>query len=80
MQYRIKIEELNNGETRYTPEKAYLETTRGWIQRQRIRWEKITGVTYLDEEGALKAIEIDKNIELRKLGNKVKSTTYKPID
>lgn len=80
MQYRIKIEELNNGETRYTPEKAYLETTRGWIQHQRIRWEMITGVTYLDEAGALKAIELDKNNELRKLGNKVKSTTYKPID
>lgn len=80
MQYRIKIEELNNGETRYTPEKAYLETTRGWIQHQRIRWEMITGGTYPDEAGALKAIEIDKNNELRKLGNKVKSTTYKPID
>jgi hypothetical protein len=80
MQYRIKIEELNNGETRYTPEKAYLEITRGWIQHQRIRWEPLNGASYFTEAKAMDAIQTDKNIELRKLGNKVKSTTYKPID
>lgn len=80
MQYRIRIDELNNGQKHYTPEKAYLETTRGWIQHQRIRWEVLTGASYFTEDAALDVIQTDKNNELRKRGNTVKSTTYKTID
>ncbi len=39
--YRIKIEERNNGEKRYIPQKGYLHISGGWIKRQEIRWDNL---------------------------------------
>ena len=39
--YRIQIDELQNGEKRYIPQKAELRISRSWIQRQEIRWYNI---------------------------------------
>lgn len=91
--YRIKIEEKNNGEKSYTPQKEELWVSGGWVKRQEMRWYNIihshgytfglsqtVGASYKTEEGALKIIEAYKNKDIIEEGNKVKSTTYKTID
>lgn len=91
--YRIKIEERNNGEKGYTPQTCKLEVFGGWIKRQSIVWyniihdhgntfalSKTTSVVYKTEESALKVIEDYKNKDFIEEANKVKSTTYKMID
>ena len=39
--YRIQIDELQNGEKRYIPQKGELRISRSWIQRQEIKWYNI---------------------------------------
>lgn len=91
--YRIKIEERNNGVKGYIPQICKLEITRGWIQRQYLVWyniihsngitfelSKTLTVTHRTEESALKVIEDYKNKDVIEEGNKVKSTTFKMID
>ena len=86
--YRIKIEEKNNGEKGYTPQKLELWVSGGWTKRQEIVWYNIihnhgntfglsqtVGASYKTEESALKVIEDFKNKDLIVEGNKVKSTT-----
>ena len=91
--YRIKIEEKNNGEKGFTPQKLELWISGGWVKRQEMRWYNIihahsntfglsqtVGASYKTEESALKVIEDYKNKDIIEEGNKVKSTTYKMID
>ena len=91
--YRIKIEELNNGEKLYIPQVCKLEIKkRMFRQTQELVWyniHKIGGAfgssatitaKYGNEEDALKVIEDYKNRYQIEEDNKVKSTTYKTID
>jgi hypothetical protein len=90
--YRIQINELQNGEKRYIPQKAELRISRSWIQRQEIKWyniiqeggryalSKTTTESYDKEEDALSIINTYRGIGIYEEGKKLKSTTYKMID
>ncbi len=91
--YRIKIEELNNGEKLYIPQVCKLEIKKKLFrQTQEIVWynihkvgvsfgmSKTITVRYGNEEDALKVIEGHKNRHQVEKDNEVKSTTYKMID
>jgi len=77
--YRIQIDELQNGEKRYVPQKGDLHVYGGWVKRQEIRWKNI-GDRYFDETQAMIVIEQDKKAEEFKRETEVKLTTYKMID
>jgi hypothetical protein len=92
--YRIKIEEKNNGQKHYIPQVCKLEIKKTLFgQTQELVWYNIIhdygktfglsetmSVTYGTEKSALKVIEDYKNKDVIKEGNKVKSITYKMID
>ena len=78
--YRIKIEELKNGEKKYMPQKGYLHVSSGWIKRQEIRWENMFHGFFSTEELALEKIELAKKHEEEIKGKEVKSTTYKIVE
>jgi hypothetical protein len=91
--YRIKIEELNNGEKLYIPQVCKLEIKKKLFrQTQEIVWynihkvgvsfgmSKTITVRYGNEEDVLKVIEGHKNRHQVEKDNEVKSTTYKIID
>jgi len=92
--YRIVIEERNNGQKLYTPQVCKLEIKkRGFFrQTQELVWYNIykigvafgksttIGAKYGNEEDALKVIENYKNKHQVEKDNEVKSTTYKMID
>ena len=78
--YRIKIEELKDGETKYHPQKGYLHVSGRWIKRPEIRWENMYCGSFSTEKLALEKIELDKKWEEQKKGKEVKSTTYKIIE
>lgn len=91
--YRIKIEELNNGEKLYIPQVCKLEIKKKLFrQTQEIVWynihkvgvsfgmSKTITVRYGNEEDTLKVIEGHKNRHQVEKDNEVKSTTYKMID
>jgi hypothetical protein len=94
MYYRIKIEELNNGEKLYIPQICKLKIKkRMFKQTQELVWYNILrahGSTfglsttvwerYDNEEVALRVIEDYKNKEQVEEDHKIKSTTYKMID
>ena len=91
--YRIKIEELNNGQKLYIPQVCKLEIKRRMFrQTQELVWYNIhkiggafgssTSITakYGNEIDALKVIDGHKNRYQLEKENEVKSTTYKMID
>jgi hypothetical protein len=90
--YRIKIEEKNNGEKVYIPQTCKLESFGVWTKRQQIVWynihrvgvsfglSKTITVRYGNEEDVLKVIEEYKNKHQVEKDNEIKSTTYKMID
>ena len=78
--YRIQIEELQNGEKRYIPQKGELHISRSWVERQEIRWRSIGDARYISETEAMRIIENNKEYEELKKGLEIKSTTYKMID
>jgi hypothetical protein len=91
--FRIKIEELNNGQKVYIPQVCKLEIKkRMFRQTQELVWYNIhkvgcafgssntITVRYGNEEDALKLIEGYKNKHQVEKDNQVKSTTYKMID
>jgi hypothetical protein len=78
-QYRLRIDELNNGTKQYHIQKMYLRITKGWIQRQKIVWEDYYALPYDTEEDAINQIEFLKKLEIEKEGKRVKSTTYKDV-
>lgn len=78
--YRIKIEELKNGEIKYIPQRAVLRISGGWIKRPEIRWEDMFAGSFSNEKLVLEKIELDKKWEELQKGKEVKSTTFKRID
>jgi hypothetical protein len=82
--YRIQIDELQNGEKRYIPQKAELRVYGGWIKKQEIRWYNIgdgrLDGRYFSETEAMRIIENNKEYEELKKGLEIKSSTYKIID
>jgi hypothetical protein len=78
-QYRLRIDELNNGTKKYYIQKMYLRITKGWIQRQEIVWEDYHLRPYVTEELALEAIKLLKEDDEEREGKQVKSTTYKDV-
>jgi hypothetical protein len=91
--YRIKIEEKNNGEKHYIPQICKLIIKkRMFKQTQELVWYNIlraNGSTfglsteiwtkYVNEEDALKVIEDYRNKEQVEEDSKIKSVTYKNI-
>jgi hypothetical protein len=91
--YRIVIEERNNGQKLYTPQVCKLKIRKKpFRQTQELVWYNIykigvsftisttIGAKYGNEEDALKVIENYKNKHQVEKDNEVKSTTYKMID
>jgi hypothetical protein len=93
--YRIKIEEKNNGEKGYIPQVCKLQINRRLFrQTQELVWynihydpngttfslSKTIGEKYNNEEDALKVIEDYRNKYQIEEGDKIKSTTYKMVD
>ena len=78
--YRIRIDELNNGEKRYVAQVMKMEITGGWVKRTRIVWENINNIIHTTEESALNAINREKEFESQRLNNSVKSTTFKMVE
>ena len=78
--YRIKIDQLNNGEKRYTPQVGKLKVSGKWIQKQEIVWENIINESFVQESYAIKVIEEHRKIQDKKHGSKIKSTTFRIID
>ena len=78
--YRIRIDELNNGEKRYVAQVMKMEITGGWVKRTRFFWENINNIIHTTEESALNAINREKEFESQRLNNSVKSTTFKMVE
>jgi hypothetical protein len=78
-QYRLRIDELNNGTKKYYIQKMYLRITKGWIQRQEIVWEDFHLKPYSTEEAAMEVIKLLKEDDEEREGKRVKSTTYKDV-
>jgi len=76
--YRLKIEELRNGDKCYYIEEAVLIITKGWIQQQRIKWQQIAGPFSL-EETAMTALANIKAEDAKLDGFEVVKTTYKDV-
>jgi hypothetical protein len=76
--YRLRIEELGNGNKKYYIEKAVLITTRSWIQQQRIEWKEYTGA-FSCEETAMTALANIKSEDAKRVGSQVVKTTYKDV-
>ena len=76
--YRLRIEELGNGNKKYYIEKAVLITTRGWIQQQRIEWKDYTGA-FSCEETVMAALANIKAMDAEMEGKQVVKTTYKDV-
>jgi hypothetical protein len=76
--YRLKIEELGNGDKRYYIEKAVLIITKGLFQKQRIEWQKIAGV-FTFEETAMSALARIKEEDAKLEATQVVKTTYKDV-
>ena len=77
--YRIKIDELKNGENRYTPQVGHLHIYGGWTKRQEIRWTNIND-SYSNESDAMMVIESYKHTQEIKKGKEVVSSTFKIIE
>lgn len=79
--YRIKIDELKDGEIKYIPQKGYLITRRSFLQsKSEIRWENMFCGSFSSESLALEKIELDKKWEEQKKGKQILKTIYKMID
>jgi hypothetical protein len=78
--YRIRIDELNNGKTRYMPQEGFLVETGSWIKRQHIQWNDIRKEGFDTEEDALEDINFIRGYRDKKQGETVKSSTYKIIE
>jgi len=76
--YRLRIEELSNGDNRYYIEKAVLVITKGWIQRQHIEWKDYAGPFSL-ETTAMTALANIKAEDAKREGQLVVKTTYKDV-
>jgi hypothetical protein len=78
--YRIRIDELNNGKTRYVPQEGSLITHRGWLsKRSKIHWQDIHK-GFDTEEDALEVINYAREYRDKKEGKQIKKSTYKIID
>ena len=78
--YRIRIDELNNGKTRYVPQEGFLIESGGWIKRQDISWQDMHKEGFELESDALEMINYVRGYRDAKEGNQVKSSTYKIIE
>jgi hypothetical protein len=76
--YRLRIEELGNGDKQYYIEKAMLVITKGWIQHQHIEWKDYAGAFTL-EETAMTALANIKAEDAKREGKQVVKTTYKDV-
>lgn len=78
--YRLKIEELGNGDKRYYIEKAVLIITRGLFQimKQRIEWQQYSSY-FSSEETAMTALARYKEEDVRREAKRVVKTTYKDV-
>jgi len=79
--YRIRIDELNNGKTRYVPQEGSLVTYRAWLStRSEIQWMDMHKDGFEFESDALEMIDYVRGYRETTEGKKVKSSKYKNID
>lgn len=78
--YRIRIDELKNGEARYVPQEGFLITHRGWLsKRSEIHWQDLHA-GFDAEEKALDIVNHARVYRSKEEGEQVKSSKYKNID
>lgn len=78
--YRIRIDELKNGEARYVPQEGFLITHRGWLsKRSEIHWQDLHA-GFDTEEDALDMVNHARAYRSKQEGKQVKSSKYKNID
>ena len=78
--YRIRIDELKNGEARYVPQEGFLITHRGWLsKRSEIHWQD-PHAGFDTEEDALDMVNHARAYRSKEEGKQVKSSKYKNID
>ena len=78
--YRIRIDELKNGEARYVPQEGFLITHRGWLsKRSEIHWQDLHA-GFDTEEDALDMVNHARAYRSKEEGKQVKSSKYKNID
>jgi hypothetical protein len=77
--YRIRINELKNGENRYVPQEGFLVESGGWIKRQDIHWQDLHD-GFDTEEDALEMVNYTRGYRTKEEGNQVKSSKFKIID
>jgi hypothetical protein len=78
--YRIRIDELKNGETRYVPQEGFLVEYGGWVKRTDIRWDDMHKDGFQFESDALEMINHVRGYREKKEGMQIKSSKYKNID
>jgi hypothetical protein len=78
--YRIRIDELQNGEIRYVPQEGFLVEYGGWIKRTNIRWDDLNKHGYDTESSALNMINHIRGYRDKKEGENIKSSKFKNID
>ena len=77
--YRIRIDELKNGETRYVPQEGFIVESGGWVKRQDIHWQNMHDDGFDNEPDALEMIDYVRGYRDKKEGKQVKSSKYKNI-
>ena len=79
--YRIRIDELYNGEIRYMPQAGSLITHRGWLStRSEVQWNDMVLEGFAAESEALAVIELIRSARAEKKAKQIMSSTYKNID
>jgi hypothetical protein len=80
--YRIRIDELKNGESRYVPQEGFLIEYGGWLKRTDINWQDMhdNGGGFELESDALEMIDHVRRYRGKKEGEHVTRSTYKNID
>ena len=77
--YRIKIQELRNGQIRYIPQKGTLTLDLGWRIKQVIEWKDLTLGEDTESE-ALRVIQDNKVLDEEAKAYEVVNTTFKTFD
>jgi hypothetical protein len=77
--YRIQIDELVNGEKRFSPQVGRLHISGKWIMRSEIVWDNLVNQKFFNESDAMMVIKEHKRLDEIKKGNEVFSTKYKLV-
>lgn len=78
-QYRLRIDELNDGTKKYYVQKRYSRNKRWWSKQQEFFWADYSSTAHFAEKDAIDLIESLKVRDAEIIRQQVKSTTYKDV-